>query len=409
MQKYTNAVKSLDNSTRKNTEKKQAKVKSISNNKFAIIAEFLHNAHPTLKFNQLTFKLEDEGKEVTQRKEQSMYVAMTSISPDHEKIRHSDWLLFLGSDHIKSYNPLADYCSTLDTETPTTGKIGDLAKCFNLDPIQGMTTQHVELLLKRWFIGLVASIFDDNHNPLFPVIVGPKGCGKTYLLRNILPESLRKYIANMELTGNHKEDGDLVCSFLIAFIDEMDTLLKRDAARIRALLSKDKFTYQPPYGKGNVTRKRLSSFFGASNELEIISDKRNNRRIIPICITNIGWVAFNAIDKDELFREAFKLFFDGEDWNLTREEIKLLDSLTGVNESKDFEAEILSDVFVKDADGFMFASEIAIALQSYANIKLNPMKVGKALAACGYERVSKRQNGQVRYGWKVRNIKAPFT
>ncbi len=403
----THAVDEI-NQHGKDTEKKSAKVKSISANRFALISEFLLNTHPDLAFNLTTFKLEDNGTEVTQRRQQSMYVAMTSISPEHEKIKHSDWLLYLGSEHVRSYNPLADYCAGLDVETPLTGKIKELAECLTLDPIQGMKTEDVIVFLRRWLIGVFAGIFDGNHNPLFIVFVGPKGCGKTYLIRHLLPKGLKKYFAEMEMTGNHKEDGDLVCSFLIAFVDEMDRLKRFEANRLRALLSKDEFTYQPPYGRGNVTRKRLASFIGASNKVDIILDKQNNRRIVPICITSIDWPRFNAIDKDELFREAFKLYYDGEDWNLTKDEMTLLDKLTGVNEVQDLETEMLLDYYVKDEDGCVFSTDIANALQQATNIKLNPINIGKALASCGFEKKAVKKNGKVRYGWKVRNIKNPF-
>lgn len=398
----THAVDEI-NQHGKDTEKKSAKVKSISANRFALISEFLLNTHPDLAFNLTTFKLEDNGTEVTQRRQQSMYVAMTSMSPEHEKIKHSDWLLFLGSEHVRSYNPIEDYCAGLDVEAPLMSKIKELAECLKLNPVQGMTTAQVEMFLKRWFIGLVASIFDKNHNPLFPVLVGPKSCGKTYLIRNLLPKALRKYQTNMELTGNHKEDGDLICSFLLAIIDEMDKLLRREAAGVRSLLSKDEVSYQPPYGRGNVVRKRLASFFGTSNELEIISDKRNNRRIVPICVTEIDWQAFNAIDKDELFREAFKLYYDGEDWNLKREEIALLDSLTGVNAVQDIEEEMLIQYFIADENGEMTASEIAKDLQQLTQLRINHYKVGKSLAALGFSLTVQKVRGKTQRCWRVRN------
>lgn len=408
MSTNSNAVKSLDKTTRKNTEKKQAKVKSISLNKFALIKTYLDAEYPSLRRNLITAQLEVDGLALTESKLISMYVAMTSEGGDYEKIKHADWILFLASDHVPSFNPLSDYFTGLDIETRVTGNIKALATCLELDGLQGMTIEHLELFLKRWLVGMVASIFDNNHNPLFIVLIGAKGCGKTYFARHLLPKELQAYAGNIHITDSIKDNADAICSVLLAIVDEMDYLTKREANGIRSLLSTDYFMYRPPYAKMNIKRKRLASFFGTSNEFEIISDRRNNRRIIPICLNGIDWNAYNAIDKTELMREAFQLFYNGEDWNLTQREINLLDSLTGGNAVQDIEQEMIIDSFITCEDGAMTASQIAKLLQNETPLRINHFKVGKALSEAGFKRAIKKINGKTQRCWQVRYKKEPF-
>lgn len=387
--------------------KKEAKVKSISPNKYFVIKAYINAIHPTLRRNLITLQLEENGEPLPESKLTSMFISMTGVGGEYEKIKHADWLLFTSSDHIPTYNPLTEYFNGLNREAPSFGTIKALSKCLILDHTQGMKSEQVELFLMRWLIGMVAGIYDDNHNPLFIVLVGPKGCGKKYFARHLLPDELKGFVSNIHLSSDATNNADAACSILLAIIDEMDYLTRYEANGIRSLLSTDYFTYRPKYARINIKRKRLCSFLGTSNEMEIITDKRNNRRIIPICITGIDWQAFNEIDKTELIRETFQLFYNGEDWNLKKTEIETLESLTGGNAVIDIETEMLINSFISDETGSLPASEIVKLLQLETPVRLNSVKVGKALSANGYKQALKREDGKVKRCWLVRYRNAP--
>jgi len=116
-----------------------------------------------------------------------------------------------------------------------------------------------------------------------------------------------------------------MCESILVLADEADGLqYKKEAHNFRSFISKENYTHTPPYGRQNVTRKRLASLCGTTNESDIINDWENNRRIIPIEIDSINHTRYNSIDKNDIMAEAYTLFKSGYDYCLTKKEIDLL-------------------------------------------------------------------------------------
>ena len=59
-----------------------------------------------------------------------------------------------------------------------------------------------------------------------------------------------------------KDSEALMCEKLLIMNDELDGMTKNEANEFRSFISANRYTYRPPYGKLNVTRKRLASLCG---------------------------------------------------------------------------------------------------------------------------------------------------
>ena len=373
---------------------------------FAIIAEWLQAKGITARFNSLIRDIEFNGEPVNERELNSYFITIVGTEAG-SGINDKEWHTYLDSNHVPTYSPIEEYLGELKDKPPVTGNIAALAATLSLDPSQGMPPQVAEMFLRKWLIGLVAGVFFDYYNAIFLILSGGKNIGKTEFFRRLLPERINKYFAETKLDGG-KDEAAVATSNWVLFIDEMDFLTrKKDAADLRKFISTNYFTYRPPYARKPVTVKRIASMCGASNEIQVITDPANNRRLVPIVVTAIDHDAYNAIDKEALITEALHLYMDGEEWHLNKEDIRLLEQYTGINAAHDTETEFLQKYFIKNDDGFMTSSEVAADLQTRTVLRISSWHVGKALAALGFERTAKKINGSTRYGWKVRTIDAP--
>ena len=177
---------------------------------------------------------------------------------------------------------------------------------------------------------------------------------------------------------------------------------KNDAKTFRNFISQDFYTYRPPYGKQNVTVKRLATVCGTSNEADIINDPENNRRIIPIEITSIDYSLYNSINFDELFAEINSMYKKGETWNLTPDEIGYLDVFAKGYEANSIEREMISTLFSpgdveNPASVSMQTVEIMKEMMEYyPAAKLNVIKLGKELSTLGFKKRSMREGSTVK-------------
>jgi predicted P-loop ATPase len=171
----------------------------------------------------------------------------------------------------------------------------------------------------------------------------------------------------------------------------MTNLNKRDAKSFRSFIGADSYTLRAPYGRRNITRKRLSSIIGASNPKGIISDPENNRRIIPIGVISINHALFNSIDKKALFMEAYDLYMKGESWKLNQDDIKLLEEKSQEYHIVTVEQELIQQYYEVPVPNVsvvieLTATEILTQIETFTKQKINTNNIGKAMGYLGFEK-----------------------
>jgi len=319
------------------------------------------------------------------------------------------------SEETISFNPIVTFF-----ESNKYAGQGDLVKKLS-DCIKssiGLKGEKKELFIRRWLIGVVASVYL-KHSSIMLILAGErKNTGKTYFFRNLLPKELSKYYAEEDLHSLRKDDEIKMVRKLIIMNDELDGKLLIDPKKLKNLLSKDSFYLREPYGRRFSDMKRLAVFCGTSNEIEVIpSDISDNRRLIPIYVDSINHALLNSIDKTQLWLEVYDLYRNGADHELSMDEIKLLNRHTSDFKDVTDEGSLLSKYYQKASEEgkgiWITTSEIVANINNLTGINLNRKKVAQFLVSeWGLKRTNfNRANGNRSKGWnlsKSENINESF-
>jgi predicted P-loop ATPase len=188
--------------------------------------------------------------------------------------------------------------------------------------------------------------------------------------------------------------------------DEMGGKSKQDEKRFKELTSKSIFSLRAPYARSNEDFKRLAVLCGTSNDPEIINDPTGNTRILPIEVLSIDHELYNSIDKDELFMEVYRAYKSNEEWQLTKDELALLDGVGKDFQSIAFERELILKFFKSSDQGgyseWMTATEIKDFIEANTKQKIHSMrKFGMELAKVFGKSKSKSINGVILNRYEV--------
>lgn len=347
-----------------------------------------------LRRNVITRKIEN-GKKILDDVDLNTMFLECKIQFD--EVTFELFMRILLSANTLQYNPFKDFISSGQwDERP---RIEQLSKCINSNTGDA---EWRELMVKKWIVGIIHSI-NGGKNELNFILVGGKNTGKTTFFRELLPGPLRPYFGESQLNRG-KDDEILMCEKLIIFNDEYGGKNKTDERNEKRLMASDHFDLREPYGKANVTLKRLASLCGTCNEKDVLDDPTGNRRIIVMeSAGKFNYELYNEIDKEQLFFEAHALWVDGERPILADVDIACLEEATGAEYSKvSFEEEMIIKYCEtpENSNSFMTTSEIKNYLELHTRDKININKLGARLRKLGYERLKKSGI----YGYKVDQV-----
>ena len=323
-----------------------------------------------------------------------------------------DQLIF--SDFAEAYDPIQEYFDELpllndeelfELDVNNSGLIKKLASAIDspVKTVNGKTYDYKEQAVFSWMVGAVASAYGE-HSPLLLVLTGGQNTGKTEFFRRLLPAQLKPYYAESKLDAG-KDDEILMTQKLIILDDEWGGKSKNESKRIKELTSKETFSLREPYGRANVTLKRLAVLAGTCNELEVLNDPTGNRRILPLEVLSIKHEVYNSIDKQALWAEAVSFYKANCNWRLTKEFIKELGEATQDYQIASIENELITKLYSLPKKGqttvFKTTTDIKIEIEEHSNQRTNITKIGGEMRALGFVRKSKRVNGISRKGYEV--------
>ena len=326
-----------------------------------------------LRRNEITRYIESNGRNLEGKDFNSIFICAKKIFPELS----FDLLdRLINSDFVPTYNPFIEFIDSNKHRKPK----GLIDKLWN--SIQSNDAAWVRYFGCKWLVSMMSSIHGE-HSPLMPILTGEiQNTGKTEFFRRLLPDELKKYYAESKLDAG-KDVEILMTQKLIIMDDEMGGKSKKETKRLKELTSKQTFSLREPYGRNNVDLVRLALLCGTSNDDELLNDPTGNRRIIPIKVYSINHDEYNAVDKTDLFMEAYWLWHEGYEWRLNKQDIEYLGVDKISFEVASLEKELLQK-YLQPGEADMTASDIKIFLEDKTRQKLSLDRIGKELKALGF-------------------------
>lgn len=374
-----------------------------------------------VKYNQIKNRVEIDGSIITDIISNTIYIEASDTLGD--SVRKSDVEAVLNSNFMQSYKPILEWFED-NADIQPSGYINKLFDTIKTTTGQWEGTEFgVELPSGTYFPELsfhqyfgrkfMISLIEAAHGivPRFQmVLAGKQYSGKTSWFRDLLPKKLRNdYFTEASMDGG-KDIMIRMAEHWLMCNDEMGGKVQhKDEKRMKMIVSTDVITERRAYGRYDTHFKRLAVWAGTSNEQDLIFDHTGNTRIIPINVDYIDFEAFNALDKDKVFMEAYHAFKDGERSVMKLWELEWLQKI-----SKDFsaipmEVEMIEQLYriptSNDTDiKLLSATQIMIELNEDAGSQLlrSTVMLGKWLKALGFEQdKQQRIDGTVTKPWKV--------
>ena len=345
------------------------------------------NTNYSIKKNSITRFYEMDNKVIETEDFNSIYI---SAKKQFDKLSRDIFDCIIFSNFTPQYNPIKQYFDSLKWDNED--RLTELCKSINSDT---GTFDYRRILLQSWLLGIVETIYLQEPNILQLILAGKQNTGKSIFFKKLLPKALCSYFGLSQLDKG-KDDELLMCQKLLILDDEYSGKSKLDAKLIKRLLSAPSFDLREPYGKKNVTLKRIATLCATSNETELLNDSTGNRRnIIFEVIGKFSYDLYNSIDKEQLFAQVVEFHKLGYKSELTDEMIRLIDENTGAKHSEtSIEAETIFMCFespdmATDYD-FYTTTEIKNTIEANTVQKLSAKKLGMELKRLGYKRDKKR-------------------
>jgi predicted P-loop ATPase len=247
----------------------------------------------------------------------------------------------------------------------------------------------------KWLIAAVARALQPGCKvDTMLILEGVQGIGKSTLLRELCGKDWFT-----DKLGDNLGDKDAAMTISGKWIvecAELEALGTSTVERLKAFLSREVDRYRPPYGRRAIDSKRQCVFAGTTNNLEYLRDMAGNRRYWPVrCKDRECDVPGIVRDRDQLWAEAKHRYEQGENWWLTGELQKLQAEQAEERMEADPWEEIILNGIAQAPE--VRVKEIATKLLHILDCdltKVDQRRIGAILRHAGYERTSKRENGE---------------
>jgi predicted P-loop ATPase len=164
------------------------------------------------------------------------------------------------------------------------------------------------LLVRRWFIGLVA-------RPLVPgckldtalILEGAQGIGKSTFFRIIAGE----WFSDTEMALDKDAMMQLRATLIYEWAELENVMSRQTVSRVKAFLTSTEDKYRPPFGRTPITVKRSGVIVGTTNNQDFLHDPSGSRRFWVIPVGHID-IALLREQRDQLLAEAVVAHLAGE-------------------------------------------------------------------------------------------------
>lgn len=207
------------------------------------------------------------------------------------------------------------------------------------------------LLIKRWMISAINSLFNENGFCAQSVLViqGEQNTHKSSFIASLVPQELKAIKGGAFVDPSNKDSIITLSSYWIVELGELDaTFRKADIARLKSHITNDIDTVRRPFAAKNSDMVRRTIYAATVNEAKFLIDNTGNRRWWTISLTE-PINTRHGLDMQQVWRAAYDLWASGEPSTLTKDELVLLNLSNESFEYNDPIEEKLHNTF--DLDG----------------------------------------------------------
>lgn len=214
------------------------------------------------------------------------------------------------------YNPVMSYIRMKPWD-----KVSRLQQFY--DTIQSPEMEAKELLIRRWLITAVAMAMGEGVDSAGCLVLqGPQDLGKTWWVKKLLPEDLRKELIRVDANVDPKDKDSVsqIISYWICELGEIGATFNRaDLQAIKPFITRDHDTMRRPYGIGDKRYPRRTALIASVDQNIYLLDTAGNRRFWTIPCTSIN--SYHDINMQQLWAEILYLIeVRDETWQLAPDE-----------------------------------------------------------------------------------------
>lgn len=299
--------------------------------------------------------------------------------------------ILLKSHLIDKYNPIYNYFENL----PKWNCENHIQKLANY--ITTTDNQSFQKHFEKWLTRAVLCSLKKGYinKQCFVLFNTRQNSGKTSFLRFLIPTQLEKYYT--EDIGIDKDGLISLCKSMIINIDELSVMSKIDVNTLKSFISKNTINARLPYDRKSSLMHRTASFCGSTNRSDFLTDETGSVRWQIFEVLEIDFNYSKEININQVWAQAYFNAFERKNYNpeLTAEDIQENEKRNEKYKQVSLEQEIILTHFEKSENkiDFLTATDIMLAMNNALGVRLNIIKIGKALTTLNYERIkhSKRQ------------------
>jgi predicted P-loop ATPase len=356
------------------------------------------NSKYSLRYNTISLEFEikrTSDKQWSDLNLNSLFIELTQSGID---IPINKLEILVRSHLISQYNPISEYFENLE-DWDGEDHIKNLCSYVKTNDDNAFL-YHME----KWFTrAVLCALEKEKINKHCLVLANTiQNSGKSTYLRFFIPRKLMNYLS--EDIGLDKDSRIKLCKNLIINLDELSILAKADINSLKAFISKTHINEKLPYARKAEYLERICSFVGSTNKTDFLTDESGSVRWIIFEVTEkINFNYSMEINIDKVWSQAYFNAYKRKGFN---PELTLADISENEKRNERFtqmtlEQEMVNKFFEPsdNLEEFKTATEVMMDL-STQGIRLNHLKIGRALSSFKFPRVKHPQR-QI-YGYLIR-------
>ena len=270
----------------------------------------LKTFNTTWRFNRLTMLIELDGVPIPGKEIDLLWVTL-SLRGWHVA-RNAAIDGALAAAYANAFDPVQEYLNRIEAdESIEPADLSTIASTY-----LGTKDDLYDAMLRATLIGAVARTF--NPGCMFKtalVLKGGQNIGKSSVVRNLASPD---WVCDTS-QDNDKDFLQAIHSGWIYELAELDSIVsKKEAGKLKNLISSPKDTFRPPYGRRMESHKRQSIFIGTSNRDDFLRDETGACRWwvveLPQVANKGSRIDHDRVrqDRDAIFKAAVTAFRAGE-------------------------------------------------------------------------------------------------